>query len=192
MWGEAVLFHSWKIRCLLLPGSLAANNEGIRNPRSSLTQKQYNGCTLLSRVETSDFSHYRATVLMSSCKSTQRKWVAHRAEKLHLGTFEFRCNESMAKRCHLLTLQGTLSTFLRALCDVELVQPGGMGPACLILRRSSVASPMSWQWCPIFSVASPVRTDCSSTPLTTARGARTQQFACSSGLNDDMSQSWNT
>lgn len=153
--------------------SSAANNEGIRNPRNTLTQ-QYNGGTLPSRAEMADFSHYQATVLMSSCKSTQRKWITHGAEKLHLGTFELRCNESTAKRCHLLTLQGSLSIFLSALCDVELVQSGSLGPALLILRRSSVTSPMSWQRCPIFSVASPVRTDSSSTPLNTARGAEEQ------------------
>lgn len=120
-------------------------------------------------METVDFSHYRATVLMLSCKSTQRKWIAHWVEKIHLGTFELRCNESTAKTCHLLTLQGSLSTFLSALYDVVLVQSCGLGPAWLILRRSSVASPMSWQQCPIFSVPSSVRTDCSSTPLNTAR-----------------------
>lgn len=179
LWAEVVLLHSWIIRCLLLLGSLAPNNEGITNPRNTSTRQQYNGCTPLSQVETADFSHYRAIVLMSSCKSTLRKWITHRVEKLHLGTFELRCNESTAKRCHLLTLQGSLSRFLSALCDAEMVQPCGLGPACLILRRSSVASPMSWQRCPIFSMSSPVRTDCSSTLLKTARGAREQQFAWS-------------
>lgn len=152
---------------------ILANNEGIRN---TLTW-QFNGCKMLLRVEMADFSHY--LVLIFSCKRTQRKLIIHRAEKLHLGTFELRCNESTAKRFHLLTLQGSLSTFLNAVCDDGLVQSGSLGPACLILCRSTVASPMSWQRCPIFSVASPVRTDISSTPLNTARGAREQHFAWS-------------
>lgn len=125
-------------------------------------------------LQTADFSHYQLTGLMSVCKSTRRKRILNRAAKLHLGTSELRCNESAAKWCYLLTLQSMLSTSLTALSSVELVHPGSLGPACLILCLqvlcgfSQVLTVMPYFLC----VSPPVRTDCSSTPLNAVRGER--------------------